>query len=80
MKFNPADVITTVVPVTPSDSTDLPNGYCRGFHVNGAGNVKFTDLNGNSNTLTVVAGIPLPYAAIRIWATGTTATGIFAIA
>ena len=65
--------------VTGSDTVDLPGGPCRGFHVNVAGAVKFTDLTGNAVTMTVVAGTPLPYAASRIWSTGTTATGIFAL-
>lgn len=68
-----------VISVTTSDTVDLPNGACRGMHCNAAGNIKFTDLYGNSVTLTVTAGVPIPYAAKRIWSTGTTATGIFAL-
>lgn len=68
-----------IVSVTGNDSTDLPGGRCRGFHVNVAGNIKITDLSDNDVTLTVLAGIPYPYACRRIWSTGTTATGIFAL-
>lgn len=68
-----------IKPVTASDSTDLPDGPCRGFHVNVAGDVCFIDLSGNTVTLTVTAGAPLPYAVSRIKSTGTTATGIFAL-
>ena len=65
--------------VTPSDSANLPDGQSRGFHVNVAGNIKFTDATDNAVTLTVLAGVPYPYAAKRIWSTGTTATGIFGL-
>lgn len=68
-----------VVAVTPSDSADLPYGECRSMHLNVAGDVKFTDGRGNTVTLTLVAGMPIPYGARRIWSTGTTATGIFAV-
>lgn len=68
-----------LVAVTPSDTVNLVNGVCRAIHVNGAGNVKFSDARGNAVTVTLVAGMPIPYAASRIWSTGTTATGIFAV-
>jgi hypothetical protein len=70
---------TIVRAVTPSDSVDLPLGACRGFHVNVSGAVRFLDMDGNDVTLTVVAGMPLAYTAKRIFATNTTATGIFAL-
>jgi hypothetical protein len=48
----------------------------RGFMVNTAGNVVLNDRNGNTFTLTVAAGVVYPIAIFRIWATGTTASGI----
>lgn len=68
-----------LVAVTPSDTADLIYGQCRAIHVNVAGNIAILDGRGNSVTLTVVAGLPLPYAARRVLSTGTTATGIFAV-
>ena len=68
-----------IVAVTPSDSADLTYGECRAFHVNVAGDVRFTDGRGNTVTLTVTAGAPIPYSARRIWSTGTTASGIHAV-
>lgn len=65
--------------VTPSDTVDLADGTCRGFHCNVAGNVAFHDFTGNAVTLTVLAGVSYPYSASRILAAGTTATGIFAL-
>ena len=65
--------------MTTSDTVDLPDGTCRGFHCNGAGNVAFHDFTGNAVTLTVLAGVSYPYAARRILSTSTTATGIFAL-
>ena len=68
-----------IVSVTPSDTADLVYGQCRAMHANVAGNIAFWDGRGNPVTLTVVAGMPLPYAARRILSTGTTATGIHAV-
>ena len=68
-----------IVALTPSDTVDLINGACRALHVNTAGNVKMTDARGNIVTLTLAAGAPVPYSATRVWSTGTTAAGIFAV-
>lgn len=66
--------------VTPNDGADLPNGIALGVRVGVAGNVKM-DIKGGSQ------GIVIPcttnndfYIPIsRIYATGTTATGIVAL-
>lgn len=59
-----------------SDSVDLPNPMmvqCKG----NAGVIKFTDAAGNSPlTLTVAVGEVLNVQVARVWATGTTATGL----
>ncbi|MBK8896651.1 MAG: hypothetical protein IPN66_05380 [Candidatus Competibacteraceae bacterium] len=59
-----------------SDSADLPVAMmvqCKG----NAGAIKFTDAPGNSPlTLTVAAGEVLNVQIARVWATGTTATGL----
>jgi hypothetical protein len=76
------------VAVIPSDTVDLVN-YCRGIMVSGTGTVTITpawspttSITGTpaSVTLTLTAGQPpLTIMASRIWATGTTATGIVAL-
>jgi len=75
--------------VTPADGADLPSGLIGGvtgtrpttfIYVTGAGNVAVQLYGGGTATLTgLVAGQQLAIAVTRILATGTTATGIFAI-
>lgn len=65
--------------VTASDSTDLPNGVADALTVAVSGNVKFTYLDGTIDTAYILAGIPFFGAIKRVWATGTTATGINAV-
>lgn len=68
------------LPVTPSDSTDLPNGPAFGIQVTGAGNVAVNLAGGGTATLTgLSAGQILRVNVSRILATNTTATGIFAL-
>lgn len=61
--------------VTPSDSTDLPNGIARSLLVIAAGNVSFITAKGTTQTYSSVpAYTVIPVAASRVRATGTTAT------
>lgn len=69
--------IKKAVPVTPSDTVDLVDGWCSAFCIAVAGTIKITDILGNAVTLTLPAGWH-PVGAQRIWSTGTTATGITA--
>ena len=63
---------------TPSDSTVIP--VTRGIAVTGAGNVSVNLLGGGTAVLTSLsAGQVLPIAVVGINATGTTATGVFAL-
>jgi hypothetical protein len=63
--------------VTPSNTVDLPDGPCRAIWVGVAGDVKITTLGGTDIVLpAMVAGMWHPQPAKRIFATGTTATGI----
>lgn len=72
---------------TPADGTDLVNGACAAFYVTGAGNVTLDVLNSLDTTASagtavftgLVAGQIVLCATRRIKATGTTATGIFAL-
>ena len=69
--------------VTPADGADLPNGTCRGFTVTVAGTITFVpagqSVAGTTVQLTVLAGVLYNIRASRIKATGTAATGIFAL-
>lgn len=70
----------TGLAVTPSDSTDLPNGPCRAINVTGAGSVAVNLSGGGTTTLTgLSAGQTVEVSVSRILATGTTATGISAL-
>jgi hypothetical protein len=65
--------------VVPNDGADLAF-EARSLYVGGAGDVKVTTVDGS---VLVFAGVPagtvLPVAARRVWATGSTATGIVAL-
>lgn len=65
-------------PVTPDDATDLPLAS-RALNVASSGSVAVTTVDGTTATVYVSAGIAFPVRARRIWATGTTATGIVAM-
>jgi hypothetical protein len=64
-------------PVTPNDGADLAFP-CIGLNVVAAGTVKIHDLAGNAVTIQCVSGWN-PAPCKRVWATGTTATGIVAV-
>jgi len=61
--------------VTPADGSDLAN-IPRALFIGGAGDVAIRDGAGTDVTYTVPAGVLLPIRAVRVLATGTTATGI----
>jgi hypothetical protein len=61
-------------PVTPSDSTDLAV-VTRALIIGTAGTLKVTRIDGTAVTLTVPTG-ELRIRVVRVWATGTTASGI----
>ena len=60
--------------VTPNDSADLPSRV-RALMVTSAGSLRVTRIDGNVANLTVPAGT-LPIVAVRVHATGTSASGI----
>lgn len=68
----------SIVAITPSDSVDLPGGYCQALMVGVAGAAKVTDANGNTVTIPLLAGITF-VAVRRVWATGTTAINMFSL-
>lgn len=62
--------------ITPNDATDLAETV-RALYVGGGGNLSVTMLSGEVLTLAnVFAGSILPLRAVRVRATGTTATDI----
>jgi hypothetical protein len=64
--------------VTPSDTDDLAL-VSRAINVATSGSIRVTALDGSTETLHVTAGIAFPVRVRRVWATGTTATGIVAL-
>ena len=65
--------------ITGNDSTDLTTST-RGIYIGGAGNLKVDMVSGNTVTFTgVLAGVVYPIRARRVYATGTTATGIIGL-
>jgi hypothetical protein len=73
---SPASAASAIV---PSDTVDLAV-VPRALYCTGDGNVRVTMRDGGSPvTLPIVAGVPLPVRIRRVWATGTTATGIVGV-
>lgn len=65
--------------VTPADGANLPNGVATGIRVGVAGNVK-VDIPGGSQGIVIpcTTNTDLLLPISRVYATGTTATGIVA--
>jgi len=72
------DPAADIVPVTPSDSTDLTKTAIA-LYIIGAGDVEFDTPAGETRTVTVPANFLLPVGATRVRSTNTTATGIHAL-
>ena len=68
--------------VTPSNTVDLTS-LTKGLFVVGAGDLKVTFAEDADDApvtlLAVAAGSYLDFSVKRVWATGTTATGIYAL-
>lgn len=64
------------VEVAPDDDVDLPV-LARGLWIGSGGTLRITTKGGTVLNLTVAAGL-VPWAARRVHATGTSATGIVA--
>ncbi len=61
--------------IVPSDSADLATPT-RALNVSVSGAVRVSTLDGDDVVLHVAAGITFPVRVQRVWASGTTATGI----
>lgn len=69
---------TRLEAVMPNDSEDLAS-VSRALNVATSGSVRVTTLGDSTETLHIIAGIAFPVRVRRVWATGTTATGIVAL-
>ena len=61
--------------VVPSDTQNLQHAT-RAINVSGAGVVRVTTTGGEVADVFLAAGVAFPLRAVRVWSTGTTATGI----
>lgn len=66
------------VAVTQSDNTNDPNGPFAALWVGVAGTIKITGADGVALATTAVAGL-FPVRTLRVWSTGTAATGIIGL-
>jgi hypothetical protein len=64
--------------VTPNDSVDLTR-LARSLYITTGGTIKCTFLDGSVDTWTVPNNFVMPMEVVRVWADGTTASGIHAI-
>lgn len=69
---------TDIIPVTPDDTTDLPD-VAIALYVETGGNLAVLTARGGSRSLTVADNSILPVGIRRVNATGTTAMGIHAM-
>lgn len=72
-----ATVHDSAVAVTQSDTANDPAGPFSGLGCQTGGLAKITTVRGTAVTVSLVAGAILPIACLRVWASVTTATGIF---
>ncbi len=66
---------TDIIPVTPSDSTNLP-AVCVALYIEAGGDLVIVTQAGAMRTVAVADQSMLPVGVRRVQATGTTATGI----
>jgi len=66
-----------MIPVVPNDSADLER-EASALYIETGGDMKITTSRGIARTCVVADFSTLPVGVRRVWATGTTATGIHA--
>lgn len=77
---NLSGAVVDMLPITPNDINLFPDGIVAiGLYITVGGDVKFTTARGEARTVTVPDNFYLICSAKRVFATGTTATGIFAL-
>lgn len=69
---------TDVSPVAPNDTTDLPK-VALALYIETGGSVALTTVAGENRIVTVSDFSILPVGALRVLASGTTASGIHAL-
>ena len=72
---NLSDPSDSIYAVSPSDSTDLPTAV-RALRATTAGTIKVTMRDGSTPTLAFAAAETRRGRFVRVWSTGTSATGI----
>ena len=75
----PSDPATIAFDVTPNDAADLPH-VTVGLNVATPGTVRVTAADGTTTDVTIHPGHVFPLRVRRVWATGTSATGITGLA
>ena len=71
----PEGPATSVAEIVPNDAADLAR-VTLGLNVATPGIVRVTTVSGDVADVHVAAGVAFPIRVERVWATGTTATGI----
>ncbi len=76
----PDQPATMLVEVVPNDDGEGLAQMLLGLNVETPGHVRVTTRDGAVGTVFVAAGIFFPLRVSKVWATGTTATGICGLA
>lgn len=77
---NLSGAVVDMLPIVPHDINLFPDGIVAiGLYITVGGDVKFTTARGEARTVTVPDNFYLICSAKRVFATDTTATGIFAL-
>lgn len=71
----PGDPAETIFEITPDDGADLSR-ITTALNVATPGTVRLTLADGSVSDVSIAPGLAFPVRARRIWATGTSATGI----
>ena len=66
---------TSVIDITPDDANDLSH-VTVALNVSTRGRVRVTTQNGDITDVSISPGVAFPLRVRRVWATGTTATGL----
>jgi len=78
--INPSAPYDGAAAITPHDSNASISGRPRGIYVGGAGAVKVDMEDGTTATFAAVpVGTFMPIKAVKVYATGTTATNLLAL-
>lgn len=66
---------TDVAPITPDDANDLPH-VTKALNAATSGTVRVTTESGTEADIFIAAGVVFPLRVRRVWASGTSATGL----